>query len=108
MMTHLNSNKIYYVYKILFEGKTVYIGRTNNITKRKQHHKSLYKSGKKKKLYDYLRNTNKFDGIFELITIKSFINLTDAKNYEMLLILKDYFGKKELLQSVPKISDFHS
>lgn len=72
MMTHLNSNKIYYVYKILFEGKTVYIGRTNNITKRKQHHKSLYKSGKKKKLYDYLRNTNKFDGIFELITIKSY------------------------------------
>jgi predicted GIY-YIG superfamily endonuclease len=94
----------YKVYTISTD-RVIYIGRTIDIKRRQAEHNRMFKSEKNKAVYDYLRDIN-FDGRIELIQVAEFKSKTDAKRYEMLLILKDYFGIKELKQSVPQIKDF--
>lgn len=94
----------YKVYTISTD-RVVYIGRTVDVKRRQAEHNRMFKIGKSKVLYDYLRDIN-FDSKIELIQIAEFKSKTDAKRYEMLLILQDYFGIKELKQSVPQIKDF--
>lgn len=95
----------YKVYIIKIGELTVYIGRTIDIKRRQTEHNTHFKSGKSKVLYDYLRDIN-YDSKIELIEVAQFKSKTDAKRYEMYLILQDYFSKRLLKQSVPQIKDF--
>lgn len=95
--------KIYEVYAIYLRRKVIYIGMTCDRIKRQKTHSYLYKKGFQKQLYEYLRAEG-FSGEITLKPLMSFRTKTEAKRYEMLLILQDYFGKKELKQSVPSIS----
>ena len=94
----------YYVYKIIIDRITRYIGRTNNIDRRTKEHNYRYKTGLDKPLYNFLRSTQ-FDKDIKLQIVYKSKNKTDAKRKEMFLILKDYFSKKQLIQKVPRISD---
>ena len=94
----------YYIYSILYENKCVYVGMTKDIKRRQQTHNYLYKKGKKKLLYDFLRE-NGFNEKIELIITKSFSTKTEAKRWECFIILGDHFGLKQLRQVPPKISD---
>ena len=98
--------KIYTVYQIVFNGEVVYIGQTDNLKRRTTQHNYLFKSGKDKELYNYLRTTA-FSGKFNLIPIKEFSDRTTAKRFEMYLILQQLFGDKgtTLKQSIPRIID---
>jgi len=108
------------VYEIKSDNKRVYIGRTNNLKRRQSEHnrnlKKLYtlytetilrgSNGSKPKikpLYQFL--LEKGTTTVELITIKEFRTKIEAKRYEMLLILLDWFYNRELIQKVPSISD---
>lgn len=103
---------IYTVYKILHNGKSIYIGRTNNIQRRSKEHNRSYKNSllapdckKIKQLYKYLKEEGFTDKI-ELIEVKSFKSKVESKRYEMLLILIDHFKEESnLKQQVPNISD---
>lgn len=95
--------KIYIVYSINYLNQPIYIGITNNLKRRTTQHNYLFKKGKSKQVYDYLRSLNQTN--ITLNTIKEFKTRTEAKRYEMYLILIDYFGNKHLKQSVPNISD---
>lgn len=95
---------MYFVYQIKVLDKIRYIGYTENLIKReKQHNYLCFKRDKKKELYDNIKKTNQVK--INLEVIKSFNNKVEAKRYECLLILEDYFTNKELWQQVPKISD---
>ena len=95
---------MYFVYQIKVLDKIRYIGYTENLIKReKQHNYLCFKRDKKKELYDNIKKTNQVE--INLEVIKSFNNKVEAKRYECLLILEDYFTNKELWQQVPKISD---
>ena len=93
-----------HVYSILYNSHCVYIGRTNNIKRRQSEHKRAFKNGKKKLIYDFLREMN-YDGEIELTILKSYSSKTEAKRMEMFLILSDHFGQKKLKQVVPSIRD---
>ena len=93
-----------HVYSILYKNHCVYIGRTNNIIRRQKEHIRAFKRGKKKLIYDFLREMN-YEGDIELIILKTYKSKTEAKRMEMFLILQDHFGQKKLKQQVPNISD---
>lgn len=94
----------YIVYKIVDKGLTVYIGRTNNLKRRQSEHNTRLKSEYKKEIYEYFRQ----NGVIKIVLeeVATFKSKTDAKRYEMLLILEDYFSSKTLKQKVPQIKDF--
>lgn len=94
----------YVVYKVTIDGTIRYIGYTCNLKQRQSQHNQLYKSGKKKILYNNLRR-RKHEGDLKLEVLKTFTTKTRAKRYECYLILKDYFTKNELWQRIPRISD---
>lgn len=92
-----------YLYQIIINNKTRYIGRTNDLKKREYQHNYLLKKGKDKLLYNNIRLENIKS--ISLQSISEFKNITEAKRYECYLILKDYFTDKELWQRVPLIKD---
>lgn len=95
---------MYWVYRIEVEGVTRYIGMTGDVYGReKQHNYLCFKKGKKKRLYDGIRRGKEKE--IKLIPIKTFGTKIEAKRWECFLILNDYFGKKQLWQLVPKITD---
>lgn len=89
-----------YVYEIKIDGKTRYIGYTDNLNRREKQHIRDYKKGDNKYLYKMTRETSP-ETIYKLNIVKEFNNKGDGKRYEAYLILKDYFTKKELWQSFP-------
>lgn len=91
-----------YVYVIKIEGVVRYIGITNNIkTRQSQHRRDLKNfNGKGKYLYKMIRESG-LELNIELEVIYEFKNRGDAARMECFLILKDYFGDKELYQSYP-------
>jgi len=96
---------MYWVYRIEVDKITRYVGYTDDLTRReKQHNYLCFKVGKKKKLYDGIKEI-KAVGKIELTPIKTFRTKVEAKRYEAFLILNDYFNKKELWQHIPRISD---
>lgn len=97
-------DKTFIVYSIVVNGITMYIGHTNNLHRREIQHNSRYKTGEIKELYNKLREMNYTDRI-ELNLIKTFDTKVDAKRWEMLEILKNYFSKFTLYQNIPIIMD---
>lgn len=95
---------MYIVYQITFNDEIIYIGRTNNIKRRQSEHNTRLKSGYKKDVYTFLKE--KGISNISLQPIKEFKTAVDAKRYEMLLILQDYFSSNVLKQKVPQIKDF--
>jgi predicted GIY-YIG superfamily endonuclease len=93
-----------YVYKIEVGGVVRYFGYTNDLKKRKwQHNYLCFKKNYKKDLYNRIRIMKASE--IELIPIRAFDDKVDAKRFECLMILKDYFSERQLWQSIPKISD---
>jgi len=106
-MSSIN-NKVYFVYSILYRNKCIYIGKTNNIVKRRYQHQTAYRKGADKELYNYLRSVN-YDGSFDLVIIQIFSDEKEAIRYEAFLVLRDYFsGTRQLMQSIPNISKYSS
>jgi len=96
-----------YVYEIKNENlETIYIGRTNDLDRReKEHNRNCFnKKVIKKELYKYIRNETNIKFI-KLYPVGIFKTKIEAKRFEMLLILQDFFGNKKLKQKVPSISD---
>lgn len=93
----------YYVYNIKHDGKIIYWGRTISIKTRQNRHNSDFKKGLDKLLYNYLRDKKLAQII--LNEVFNFNSKVDSKRMECMLILQDYFSKKDLLQKVPNISD---
>lgn len=92
------------VYKIDIENTTRYIGHTNDLERRSaEHNRGCFKRPQKKIFYEKVRWTE--CEYLELQVVRIFRTKTEAKRYEALLILQDYFGKKQLWQKVPNISD---
>lgn len=86
----------------------IYIGLTGNIKRREYQHNYNLRKGKENKLYDYFSSSVKDlsdNSIIKLNIIKSFKNRVEAKRYECMLILIDYFTDRNLKQKVPNISD---
>lgn len=95
---------MYWVYRIEIRNTTRYIGYTSDIDARqKQHNYLCFKKGMKKDLYNRIREIRA--GEIKLTAIKTFRTKVEAKRFECFLILSDYFGKKELWQRVPRITD---
>lgn len=92
----------YTVYKIEIDNIVRYIGHTNNLKRRQTQHNYLLKKGVKKDLYD---NISDKSTKITLIPMREFKSKVDAKRYECLFILTDYFTQKKLWQKLPKISD---
>lgn len=90
-----------WVYSIEVKGVVRYIGITNNLKRRQTQHNYLFNKGEQKELYSNLRIVNPDEKII-LTPIYEFSSLVDAERYECFLILKDYFGDKNLWQSIPK------
>lgn len=93
-------DKKYSIYKIKVGGITRYIGYTDNLIRRQKEHIRDYKAGKDKYLYRMTRESLP-ETTYELLLIKEFSNKGDAKKYEALLILLNYFGERTLWQSPP-------
>jgi len=98
--------KEYIVYKIEFNNKIIYIGRTNNLKRRTYQHNYNLRKGKGGMLYQFCRD----NALEELILTPTHIykNKVESKRMEMFLILSNYFennGKLSLYQKVPNISD---
>jgi predicted GIY-YIG superfamily endonuclease len=92
---------MYFVYYILNEGIVRYVGITNDIKKREyQHNYECFVKQKDKTLYNLLRKQPKQS--INLNLYKRFNKKSDAELYEAYIILKDYFGAKELWQAPPK------
>jgi predicted GIY-YIG superfamily endonuclease len=96
------------VYKIEYGGEVVYIGRTNNLTRREKEHNRFLRrpddeKTKSKVLYHFLLESGCNE--VKLILIKEFKNKVESKRFECLLILLDWFSEKKLKQKVPNISD---
>ena len=89
-----------YVYSIKIGGVIRYIGVTDNITRREKEHIRGAKKGQGKYLYVRIKE-NAPEEIISLSIVNQFNNKGDAKRYEALLILQDFFGEKKLWQSFP-------
>jgi predicted GIY-YIG superfamily endonuclease len=99
---------MFIVYEIKYDNNTVYIGRTNNLNRREKEHNRFLRrpdndKTKRKPLYQFLLESG--CNQVKLSLVKEFKTKVDAKRYEMLLILLDYFGDRKLKQKVPSISD---
>lgn len=96
----------YFVYEIEIAGTTRYIGYTENPQKReKQHNYLCYKKNKSKQLYQKIRDNHNDVLEIRLAVVKEFKSKIDAKRWECLMILEDYFNERRLWQQVPRISD---
>jgi len=102
---------MYVCYKIEIEGIIRYVGMTNNLSRREYQHKTDCFNEKSKqynkKLYKWIREHNYTNDDIVLIPIYNSRNRVECKRYECRLILNDFFDKKEFIQNVPNISDFH-
>jgi predicted GIY-YIG superfamily endonuclease len=96
---------IYWVYEIKIDGIRRYIGITNDLEKRQKQHNYLIKKDNKKMLYKMIKKTNGDNYYISLEKLKPFKEKVDARRFECLIILNDYFGQKKLWQRVPRISD---
>lgn len=96
---------IYWVYEIKIKGIRRYVGITNDIVKRQKQHNYLMKKMTKKMLYNMIKKTSGDDYYISLEKLKPFKTKVDARRFECLIILNDYFGQKALWQRVPRISD---
>ncbi len=90
----------YSIYNIKIDGKVRYIGMTKNPKTRERQHIRLYEKGDTKYLYEMIRQRGIIKEI-KIEVIKSFSKKSDAAKYEALLILQDFFNKKQLWQSYP-------
>ena len=88
------------VYEIRINDVRRYVGVTDDIKRRTYEHNHHYKIGKKKELYTELRNLN-WSAPLELRVLFTFGKKSDAEKMEALLILMDYFTKKDLWQAAP-------
>ena len=86
----------YIVYKIEVNSVVVYIGYTKDLKRREYQHNYNLKKGYKKELYDFLRGINIDD--VKLISLASFKRKTDAKRFEMYLILHYKFIRDSVLE----------
>jgi predicted GIY-YIG superfamily endonuclease len=94
----------YYVYVLTTEDNSVlYYGRTNNINRRYKEHLRNITKGLKSLFYDYCR-TNKITP--QITILQSFDIITEAKRYEMFLILQRYFSNQTIYQKIPSINGF--
>ncbi len=95
----------FFVYRVIINNVTRYIGYTSDLKKREYTHNYLFNQPKPTKLlYKKAKELNQT--YITLIPIRGFKTKVESKRYEMLLILNDHFGNKELYQSIPKITDF--
>lgn len=102
----MKSKQHYTVYSINHLGTPIYIGITNDLSRRTKQHNYLYRKGFNKQVYNYIRSLGyKDEPIIYLTPMRSFNSRTRAKQFEMYLILQDLFGDKNLEQRVPNISD---
>ena len=92
-----------WVYRIEVNGTVRYVGITCTLKRRQTQHNTGLKKGEVKELYDFLR-AEEIETI-ELIPVQQFPTRVMAKRYECLLILQDLFGKHELKQKCPSLSD---
>lgn len=99
-------DKANYVYKIevFVEGnwRLVYYGQTNNPWTRFLQHRNNIRKGVKKELYDLV---NKYSYEWKMTCINFYHTKTDAKRYEIYMILNCYFNNYKLHQRVPHILD---
>jgi predicted GIY-YIG superfamily endonuclease len=96
------------VYKIEYDGNPVYIGRTNNLSRREKEHNRFLRlpaddKRRRKVLYQFLSESGCNE--VKLIPIMEFDTKVESKRYECMLILLDWFTNRELKQRVPNISD---
>lgn len=107
--------KLHTVYQIIYHptlnttyrGEVIYYGRTNDLKRRQYEHNYRYKMGKKKQLYDFLREQGfPNDRKIYLKPLKTFKKKVEAKRYEAYLLLHHHFyGEYPLQQKLPAISD---
>jgi len=91
------------VYRINHKKKAIYIGYTNNIDRRCKEHNYHLKKGTMKEMYDYLRKKKVSKIVLE--PLRTFKSKTEAKRFEMLMILMYHFGTYRTLNKIPNISD---
>jgi predicted GIY-YIG superfamily endonuclease len=92
------------VYGVKYDGIWRYIGKTGDLEKREKNHNYMcFKKLGDKLFYREIRSRGYED--IELIKLKEFNCEEDARRWECLLILEDYFGKGDLWQMIPSISD---
>lgn len=97
-------SKEFYIYNIQYFGQVLYIGQTNNIKRRQsQHNRALKNPDKKQEIYEYLRELGAKE--ITLTLLETYSDRVTAKRRECYLILKDYFGQKQLKNKIPNISD---
>jgi predicted GIY-YIG superfamily endonuclease len=89
-----------YIYEIIVDGVRRYVGQTNNIKRRQSQHIREYKKEGNKYLYRMIRE-NSPDTIISLNIIKEVESKLEANRLEAYLILMDYYGDKQLWQSIP-------
>ena len=102
------------VYMIKVKGVTRYYGITNNIDRRwKQHLASIRATQKDltkyKQTFHFRCVMDSFDldieEDIEFFILDVFKSRVDARRFEALNILSDYFGDNECWQKIPNISD---
>lgn len=91
------------VYRINHKKKAIYIGYTNNLTRREKEHNYHLKKGTSKEVYDYLRK--KKVSTIKLEPLRKFKSKTEGKRFECLMILMYHFGSYRTLNKIPNISD---
>lgn len=88
----------------------IYIGYTNNLSRRNLEHTyncySIKSKTYDKKFYQKWRSIYPDKTEIVLTLVKSFKSRVDAKRYEMFLILLAYFRGRNLFQKIPNISDY--
>ena len=97
---------MYSVYAIIIDGVQCYIGYSKDLKKREYQHNYHYKKFQQKLIYNVIRQHPYYSTVpIKLIALRSFVLKTEAKRWEMYLILKDHFEKSLLHQKIPNISD---
>ena len=93
----------YSVYRVTHKDKVIYIGYSCSLNRRFKEHNYHLKKGTKKELYDYLRT--KKVSVIVLESLREFKTKTEAKRFEIMLILMYHFGGHRTLNKIPSISD---